>query len=43
MSQTELMPGEEQIRNIMATNVLVVGHGGVGAIFAELIAWAGVG
>ena len=43
MSRTELLLGPEPIQNLINSNVLVVGLGGVGGICAEMIARAGVG
>lgn len=43
MSRTELLLGAEPISNLIHSNVLVVGLGGVGGICAEMIARAGVG
>ncbi len=43
MSRTELLLGSEPISNLINSNVLVVGLGGVGGICAEMIARAGVG
>jgi tRNA A37 threonylcarbamoyladenosine dehydratase len=43
MSRTELLLGEDKLKNLMNKNVLVVGLGGVGGICAEMIARAGVG
>ncbi|HOY96458.1 MAG TPA: tRNA threonylcarbamoyladenosine dehydratase [Catalimonadaceae bacterium] len=43
MSRTELLLGAESISNLINSNVLVVGLGGVGGICAEMIVRAGVG
>ncbi len=43
MSRTQLLLGDEETKNLMNKNVLVVGLGGVGGICAEMIARAGVG
>jgi tRNA A37 threonylcarbamoyladenosine dehydratase len=43
MSRTELLLGEDKLKNLMNKNVLVVGLGGVGGICAEMIARAGIG
>ncbi len=43
LSRTELMLGEESLKKIRKSNVLVVGLGGVGAYAAEQICRAGVG
>lgn len=43
LSRTELLLGEEKIKRLQQSNVLVVGLGGVGAYAAEMICRAGVG
>lgn len=43
MARTEVLLGEEKIENLLHSNVLVVGLGGVGGICAEMIARSGVG
>ena len=43
MSRTELLLGEDRLKNLVNKNVLVVGLGGVGGICAEMIARAGIG
>jgi tRNA threonylcarbamoyladenosine dehydratase len=43
MSRSQLLLGDEEVKNLMSKNVLVVGLGGVGGICAEMIARAGVG
>lgn len=43
LSRTEVMMGEEKVKNLLSANVLVVGLGGVGGICAEMIARSGVG
>jgi tRNA A37 threonylcarbamoyladenosine dehydratase len=43
MTRTELLLGEEAIKKLIGSHVLVVGLGGVGGICAEMIARAGVG
>jgi tRNA A37 threonylcarbamoyladenosine dehydratase len=43
MSRTELLLGEDKLKNLVNKNVLVVGLGGVGGICAEMIARAGIG
>lgn len=43
MGRTQLLLGEERLRTLINSNVLVVGLGGVGGIAAEMIARAGVG
>ena len=43
MSRTQLMLGDEQVKNLMRKNVLVIGLGGVGGICAEMIVRAGIG
>ena len=43
LSRTELLLGEDVLNNLKASNVLVVGLGGVGAFAAEMICRAGVG
>jgi len=43
LSRTEIMMGEEKVNNLLSSNVLVVGLGGVGGICAEMIARSGVG
>jgi tRNA A37 threonylcarbamoyladenosine dehydratase len=43
MSRTQLLLGDEQTKQLMNKNVLVVGLGGVGGICAEMIARSGVG
>jgi tRNA threonylcarbamoyladenosine dehydratase len=43
MSRTQLLLGDEPVKNLIQKNVLVVGLGGVGGICAEMIARAGVG
>jgi len=43
LSRTELLLGEEKIKGLQQSNVLVVGLGGVGAYAAEMICRAGVG
>ncbi|MFN8317197.1 MAG: tRNA threonylcarbamoyladenosine dehydratase [Chitinophagales bacterium] len=42
MSRTQLMLGEEDVKKLINSNVLVVGLGGVGGICAEMIARTGV-
>jgi len=43
MSRTQLLLGDDKVKNLMNKHVLVVGLGGVGGICAEMIARAGVG
>jgi tRNA threonylcarbamoyladenosine dehydratase len=43
LTRTELILGEEGLKKLKASNVLVVGLGGVGAYAAEMICRAGVG
>jgi len=43
LTRTELILGEEGLRNLKSANVLIVGLGGVGAYAAEMICRAGVG
>jgi tRNA A37 threonylcarbamoyladenosine dehydratase len=43
MSRTQLMLGDEDLKKLINSNVLVVGLGGVGGICAEMIARTGVG
>lgn len=43
LKRTELILGEEGLKKLKASNVLVVGLGGVGAYAAEMICRAGVG
>lgn len=43
MGRTRLLLGDEPVRRLMQSHVLVVGLGGVGGICAEMIARAGVG
>lgn len=43
LSRTEMLIGEEGIERLKASNVLVVGLGGVGAYAAEMICRAGTG
>jgi tRNA A37 threonylcarbamoyladenosine dehydratase len=43
LSRTEMILGEEGLQKLEASNVLVVGLGGVGAYAAEMICRAGVG
>jgi tRNA A37 threonylcarbamoyladenosine dehydratase len=43
MSRTQLLLGDEQMKNLIHSHVLVVGLGGVGGICAEMIARSGVG
>lgn len=43
LSRTELLLGENGLRKLKASNVLVAGLGGVGAYAAEMICRAGVG
>lgn len=42
MSRTQLMLGEEIVKNLIQKNVLIIGLGGVGAICAEMIVRAGI-
>jgi tRNA A37 threonylcarbamoyladenosine dehydratase len=43
LSRTQLLVGDPPIQNLLNSNVLVVGLGGVGGICAEMIVRAGVG
>lgn len=43
MSRSELLMGEEPIRRLMNSHVLIAGVGGVGGICAEMLARAGIG
>jgi len=43
LSRTELLLGADGLKKVQASNVLVVGLGGVGAFAAEMICRAGVG
>src|SRR5665811_37619 len=43
LSRTEILIGKEGIDKLKASNVLVVGLGGVGAYAAEMICRAGIG
>jgi len=43
LSRTELLLGEEGLNKLKASNVLIVGLGGVGAFAAEMLCRAGVG
>jgi len=43
LERTELLVGDEKIKELSGKNVLVVGLGGVGAVAAEMIARAGIG
>ncbi len=43
MGRTELLLGNERLKKLVNSNVLVVGLGGVGGIAAEMIARSGVG
>ena len=43
LSRTELLLGSDRLEKLKASNVLVVGLGGVGAYAAEMICRAGVG
>jgi len=43
LSRTRLLLGDESLKKLMSSNVLVVGLGGVGSWAAELICRAGVG
>ena len=43
LSRTELLLGADRLDKLKASNVLVVGLGGVGAYAAEMICRAGVG
>jgi tRNA A37 threonylcarbamoyladenosine dehydratase len=43
LTRTELILGNEGLQKLKASNVLVVGLGGVGAYAAEMICRAGVG
>lgn len=43
LSRTELLLGEDGLNKLKASNVLIVGLGGVGAYAAEMICRAGVG
>ena len=43
LSRTELLLGSEGLKKLRASNVLVVGLGGVGAYAAEMICRAGAG
>ena len=43
MSRTQLLLGDEVVKNLMQKNVLIVGLGGVGGICAEMIVRAGIG
>jgi len=43
LSRTELLLGEEGLNKLKASNVLIVGLGGVGAFAAEMLCRAGIG
>jgi tRNA A37 threonylcarbamoyladenosine dehydratase len=43
LSRTELLLGKEGVKKLQASNVIIVGLGGVGAYAAEMICRAGVG
>jgi tRNA threonylcarbamoyladenosine dehydratase len=43
LSRTQLLVGEEKLRNLTKKNVLIVGLGGIGSYAAEAIARAGIG
>jgi len=43
LARTELIVGDESLKRLKASNVLVVGLGGVGAYAAEMICRAGIG
>jgi len=43
LSRTELLLGEDGLKSLKTSNVLIVGLGGVGAFAAEMICRAGVG
>jgi tRNA A37 threonylcarbamoyladenosine dehydratase len=43
LTRTELLLGDEGLKKLKASNILVVGLGGVGAFAAEMICRAGVG
>jgi len=43
LARTEMLIGEEGLKKLQASRVLVVGLGGVGAFTAEMICRAGVG
>jgi tRNA threonylcarbamoyladenosine dehydratase len=43
LSRTELLLGEDRLKKLKASNVLIVGLGGVGSFAAEMICRAGVG
>jgi tRNA A37 threonylcarbamoyladenosine dehydratase len=43
LSRTEMILGSERLKRLQASNVLIVGLGGVGAFAAEMICRAGVG
>jgi tRNA threonylcarbamoyladenosine dehydratase len=43
LTRTELILGDERLKKLKASNVLIIGLGGVGAYAAEMICRAGVG
>ena len=43
LSRTTLLIGEEAVRKLAASHVMIVGMGGVGSFAAEFIARSGVG